>query len=365
MKRIKTAVWGLGRAGTRQHLPELEKYADRFEIAGCYDILPERMAEVSARTGAKSYASSEAMLSDPEIELVSVVTRHADHVPQGIQVLEAGKYLFIEKPLAISLAESQKLKSVSERHPGRLLCRHNRRFLAEFTAIRRIMDSGVLGDILEVRLSEEWYKRRIDWQTLKSCDGGLLNNWGPHLIDQGLQLLGAPVATVWAHLSHFTAKGDAEDCFKIILHGENDRIVELGACEGAAIGAPYGVVYGNTGMLVTSENRNEIRVRTVDGEKSGAAVQTASADTPEIDLSYADKSLVWREETVKVDRAACDWHDSYRFVYETIREGKEFPIKEAEAFEVVRIMDLVRQSGGQSVSAGWEKSLSQSCHEKN
>lgn len=350
MKRIKTAVWGLGRTVESQHIPELKKYADCFEIAGCYDIIPERRTAVSAKTGARGYESAEAMLRDPEIELVAIATRHEDHVSHGIQALEAGKTVFLEKPLALSLSELQQLKAASDRHPKKLFCRHNRRFLAEFMAIQRIVASGVLGEIREIRLSEEWYKRRADWQTLKSCHGGLLNNWGPHLIDQGLQLLDAPVETVWAHLSHFTARGDAEDCFKIILRGGNNRLIDIWACEGAAIPAPYGVVYGTAGMLVTSSDREEIRVRYIDREKTGSG-KTASRETPAVDDAYFDSSLVWNEEIIQVDRNKGDWHDSYRFVYEAIREGKPFPVKNDEAFEVVRIMDLVRRSKGQTIPA--------------
>lgn len=350
MKRIKTAIWGLGRTVEVQHIPELKKYSDRFEIGGCYDIIPERRAAVSAKTGAKDYDSAEAMLRDPEIELVAIATRHEDHVSHGIQALEAGKAVFLEKPLALSLSELQQLKAASERHPKKLFCRQNRRFLAEFMAIQRVIASGVLGEIREIRLSEEWYKRRADWQTLKSCHGGLLNNWGPHLIDQGLQLLETPVETVWAHLSHFTSRGDAEDCFKIILNGSNNRLVEIWACEGAAIPVPYGVVYGTAGMLITSPDREEIRVRYVDREKTDSE-KTASRETPAIDNAYFAGSVVWKDETIRVDRNKCDWHDSYRFLYDAIREGKDFPVKNAEAFEVVRIMDLARQSNGQTISA--------------
>ena len=348
--RIKTALWGLGRAGTLQHVPELENYSDFFEIAGCHDIIPKRMEELASGTGARCYESPEAMLSDPEIELVSVVTRHADHVPHGIQVLNAGKCAFLEKPLALSYDELLNLQAASGKHPGKLFCRQNRRFLAEFMAVREIMESGVLGEISEVRLSEEWYKRRMDWQTLKSSGGGLLSNWGPHLIDQGLQLMGAPVTTVWADLRHLTSMGDADDCFKIILRGANNRIVEIGASEGAAIGAPYCVVYGNMGTLVTSEDRNEIRVRYVDRE-SNESLEMASSETPATDLPYTDSSILWHDEVVKVDRGKCDWHSSYRFLYDAIRGIREFPVKNEEAFEVVRLMDIVRRSNGQTLSA--------------
>ena len=350
MKKIKVAIWGLGRAAQLQHIPEINKLPDLYKIAGCYDILPQRSAEIAQRTNSHCYNSVEEMLQDSEVELVSIVTRHADHVPQAIQAIEAGKRVFLEKPLAVSFAQLQALKDTADKHPHKLFCRHNRRFLSEFRAVHDVITSGILGDIKEIRLSEEWYKRRQDWQTLKACGGGLLNNWGPHLIDQGLQLLESPVTTVWAKLSHYSSMGDAEDSFKILLHGENDRVIEINACEGAAIPAAYCVVYGSMGMLEVQNNRNAMRVRSVNQDKT-PALKSAVADTPDTDQPYDDASIVWDDEIINIDRKHVDWHDSYRFLFDGIRVIQEYPIKNEDAFEVVRMLDLVRTSNGQTISA--------------
>ena len=148
MKKIKVAIWGLGRAGWGMHTHEIDRCPGCYEIAGCYDILPERMAQMQKKYPAcKAYSSPEEMLADPEIELVAVAVRSRDHVKFDIQVLEAGKYLIAEKPIAVSYAEAMKLKEVSDRHLGKMFCRQNRRFEACFQqALRQIVLRKIDGD---------------------------------------------------------------------------------------------------------------------------------------------------------------------------------------------------------------------------
>ena len=131
------------------------------------------------------------------------------------------------------------------------------------------------------------------------------------------------------------------------MNSRDDRGGTLYSCR---YRAPYCIVYGNLGALVTSANQREIRGRYVDQAKTQAA-DKASIETPATDLPYGDNALVWHDEVIKVDRDKCDWHDSYRFLYDAIRGIKEFPVKNEKAFEVVRLMDILRRSNGQSLSA--------------
>ncbi|MDD7751525.1 MAG: Gfo/Idh/MocA family oxidoreductase, partial [bacterium] len=235
MKKIKVAIWGLGRAGWGMHTHEIDRCPGCYEIAGCYDILPERMAQMQKKYPAcKAYSSPEEMLADPEIELVAVAVRSRDHVKFDIQVLEAGKYLIAEKPIAVSYAEAMKLKEVSDRHPGKMFCRQNRRFEACFQQVQEIIREGILGDIYEIKLCRHNYQRRADWQALKSCAGGQLNNWGPHLIDHALQFIHAPLESVWSDLRLVAAMGDAEDHFKAVLRGTNKIVVDIEVSGGVA-----------------------------------------------------------------------------------------------------------------------------------
>lgn len=343
MKKIKVAIWGLGRAGWGMHTHEIDRCPGCYEIAGCYDILPERMAQMQKKYPAcKAYSSPEEMLADPEIELVAVAVRSRDHVKFDIQVLEAGKHLIAEKPIAISYAEAMKLKEVSDRHPGKMFCRQNRRFEACFQQVQEIIREGILGDIYEIKLCRHNYQRRADWQALKSCAGGQLNNWGPHLIDHALQFIHAPLESVWSDLRLVAAMGDAEDHFKAVLRGTNKIVVDIEVSGGVAIPAPVYAVYGTRGTLI-SQDEKEIQLKYVDTEKTEPAEPASDATPPNEGVFGANKPIVWIEETRTVAPASgLTVDDFYKVVYRTLAEGAPYPVKPEEAFEVVRVTEMIR-----------------------
>lgn len=343
MKKIKVAIWGLGRAGWGMHTHEIDRCPGCYEIAGCYDILPERMAQIQKKYPAcKAYSSPEEMLADPEIELVAVAVRSRDHVKFDIQVLEAGKYLIAEKPIAVSYAEAMKLKEVSDRHPGKMFCRQNRRFEACFQQVQEIIREGILGDIYEIKLCRHNYQRRADWQALKSCAGGQLNNWGPHLIDHALQFIHAPLESVWSDLRLVAAMGDAEDHFKAVLRGTNKIVVDIEVSGGVAIPSPVYAVYGTRGTLI-SQDEKEIQLKYADTEKTEPAEPASDATPPNEDVFGANKPIVWIEETRPVaPESGLAVDDFYKVVYRTLAEGAPYPVKPEEAFEVVRVTEMIR-----------------------
>ena len=343
MKKIKVAIWGLGRAGWGMHTHEIDRCPGCYEIAGCYDILPERMAQMQKKYPAcKAYSSPEEMLADPEIELVAVAVRSRDHVKFDIQVLEAGKYLIAEKPIAVSYAEAMKLKEVSDRHPGKMFCRQNRRFEACFQQVQEIIREGILGDIYEIKLCRHNYQRRADWQALKSCAGGQLNNWGPHLIDHALQFIHAPLESVWSDLRLVAAMGDAEDHFKAVLRGTNKIVVDIEVSGGVAIPSPVYAVYGTRGTLI-SQDEKEIQLKYADTEKTEPAEPASDATPPNEGVFGANKPIVWIEETRPVaPESGLAGDDFYKVVYRTLAEGAPYPVKPEEAFEVVRVTEMIR-----------------------
>ncbi|MGE9292944.1 MAG: Gfo/Idh/MocA family protein, partial [Puniceicoccales bacterium] len=185
-EKIKVGIWGLGRAGLITHVSELQQYPQQFEIRAGMDIDPERNRIFSEKTGAPAYDSEEAFLQAPDVDLISIATRSQDHVSHCERALSTGKFVFLEKPIALTRADGARLLELDKQYPGKLFLRHNRRFEAPFNNIKGIIASGKLGQVVEIKLCRHSYFRRSDWQTLLSCGGGQLNNWGPHIIDHAL-----------------------------------------------------------------------------------------------------------------------------------------------------------------------------------
>jgi predicted dehydrogenase len=257
----------------------------------------------------------------------------------AIEALQAGKDVFVEKPMCETYAEARKMSRVAGRSRGNLYVRHNRRFEPGFMHIREIMKSGILGKVYEIKLRRNGYQRRDDWQTLMKFGGGQLLNWGPHIIDHALRMLESPCVELWSDLKLVAAVGDAEDHIKIVCKGKNDRLVDLEISGGSAIGEPECSVSGSKGALTCSGN--EIHLRYLDPRKK-LAVRRAKSGTPQ-GFGSPD-NLKWIEKSIPVKAQGPDYKKDIRgHLYGTIRGGKKFPVPLDEAVQVIEIISKVRK----------------------
>ena len=346
-KKIKVGILGLGRAGMNMHFPEMSKYPDLYKIVAGADPLYHRAEELQKRCGAHPYHDIDEMLADPEVELLTVASRSGDHVKHALQGLSAGKYVLVEKPIAVSYAEALQLADADKKYPGKLFFRHNRRFESGFTFIRELIAAGSIGEVFEIKLRRLSFQLRNDWQVISECDGGQMNNWGPHLIDQALQLLESPVKDIWCDRKHVVAAGDMEDHFRIMLRSENGRLADIQISGSCAIDEPIFTVYGTRGTLVCKDDQ-ELSYRWV---TPGQEVKSpaASSDTPAIlpgepPAGKMNNPLCWRWGTIMVEpKDGVDTHHIWKHLYKSIREGAPFPIKTAEALEVVRVTEEAKK----------------------
>jgi predicted dehydrogenase len=326
------------------HVRELASRPDQFVVSAGFDPIPERRIELQEKTGARPHDSLERLLEDPDVELVDVANRSVDHYDSARAALEAGKLVLVEKPMCVTYEQASKLAAVDARlGGGRLFVRHNRRFDRDFLHLREIIASGILGEVYEVKLRRHQFSRRNDWQTVKEFGGGQLLNWGAHLVDHGLRLLGSAPDAVWSDLKRVAAAGDAEDHVRIVLRGRPDcdgslggRIVDIEISGGVAVGEHNYAVYGTRGSLVGSTS--EFRVKYLD--------PAAELAPQEVDLrpptGYGPgESLPWIEETVEV--APSESPTMWDGLYAEIRNGGTYPVRLEEALEVMRVIDLARE----------------------
>ena len=177
IKPIKLGMIGIGRAGYNMHLKEMAGKG-LFEIYAVCDLEDDRLEKMKNEYGCKTYKRVEDIVEDPEIEVIDIATRSCDHFVHAMTALQAGKTVFLEKPITMNYEEAKKLFEYADSlGKNKLLIRHNRRFEAKFIEAQRIIDSGILGDVYYVKRSVANFDRRTDWQTLSQYGGGqLLNN---------------------------------------------------------------------------------------------------------------------------------------------------------------------------------------------
>jgi len=346
-EKIKVGIWGLGRAGLNMHAPEVRLFPELFELTAGMDTDPERRRIFTEKYGVRAHDTEDALLNDPDVDLISIATRSLDHVAHCERALATGRYVFLEKPIATSYADGLRLAELDKQHPGRLFPRHNRRFEAPFSHIREIVASGILGTVYEIKLCRHGFIRRGDWQTIIECGGGQLNNWGPHIIDHALQFLDYDVKEVWSDLKRIAAVGNAEDHLKIVLKGASGMVVDLEISGGAALPQNEYTIFGTRGALTCSGMT--IKLRYVDQGQVFQKLE-AFAGNPPLDggiaNSYADlEPIRWIEEDIKVQPSVpTDMHFIWQALYRSIREGVAFPVTIAESVAVLKVIADVKKN---------------------
>ncbi len=340
---VKLGIIGLGRAGWGMHCKEIRNKQEQFRIvAGC-DPIGSRMRLLSEEFGSKSYERVEDLVNDEDVELVDIASRSCDHYAQAMLALEAGKDVLIEKPMTMHLHEAKLLVEEAAHKGKNIYVRQNRRYDLDFLHVSEIIDSGILGEVFSIKLSRHSYQRRNDWQTIKEFGGGQLLNWGPHIIDHALHLLQSPVKSMWSHLDQITAAGNAEDHVKIILTGENKRMVEVEISGGVTLPAPMYQIYGDRGALTLSGKEiklkylhPDVQLKSIEADPGTPGQSFGKSGT----FKEADE-LKWVEECLQVSpiHSIDFWEDLYR----SIRFKEPFRIKTSEALRVMEVISRVKQ----------------------
>jgi len=341
---IRIGLVGLGRAGLGMHTVELKGKERLFKIVAACDLIKERRDTMAGTYGCKTYARIEELIADPDVELVDIATRSCDHFRHALLALKAGKIVFLDKPFGIDYNEAKKLAAAARTARSPLFLRHNRRFGAAFNRVQKVIASGVLGAVYDVRIEAGSYQRRNDWQAIKRFGGGLLNNWGPHLVDEALQFLEAPVKQITSDLKQVAAVGDTEDHFRIFLKGTNERTVQLQVSNGTLIPTSRFIVHGTRGVVTVNAIETEMWLKYIDPRQTLRPIQ-ADPSTPGVKAAFGNaEKLRWIEKTIPIKSVAgMDGAQIWVALYEAIRLRKKFPITMEGSLEVMRILSLAKK----------------------
>ena len=354
MRPIKLGIVGVGRAGFGMHVKELEDKKDMFEIVAVCDELPDRCEKMRDRFGCRTYSSIDDIVNDSDVEVIDIATRSVDHFAHAKAALFAGKYVFLEKPMAANFEEAKALFEIDRSlGGGRLFIRHNRRFEAKFLQVNEILSSGILGDVFYVKRAAGSFNYRNDWQTIKKYGGGQLLNWGPHLVDQALRLCGGDYERMFAVIRRCIAKGDAEDDVRVSFLGKNGRQVEIEISGSDAIRPSEYIIYGTRGALVDIDGKSfNLKYHP---ESFAAPDIPACEGTPGAESTVSDPNkklpggtsygYTGKVEFVEETR---EWNTSpltetWDHLYLAVREGKPYPIPLSEALKVMETIDEIRK----------------------
>ena len=250
MSPIKTAILSFGMSGRVFHAPFIHLHQG-FEIVGIWERTKSDSLEFYP--GIKIYRSLEEVLADDSIELVVVNTPTATHFEFTKKVLEAGKHAVVEKAFTTTVAEAMELKKLAEEKKRILSVFQNRRWDSDFKTVKKIIQEGWLGEIMEMEIHFDRFKDELSPKAHKETPlpgSGILNDLSPHLVDQALHLFGMPEA-VFADLRITRPGSKVDDYFEILLYYPMLR-VRLKAGYQVREAFPSYVVHGRKGSFLKS-----------------------------------------------------------------------------------------------------------------
>lgn len=196
---IKVGVVGYGGAFNmgKQHLKQMQK-AGMKPFAVC-EIDPKRL-EVATEDfpGIETYGALDEMLRKSDVDVLVHITPHNLHYTLASKCVRAGKHVVTEKPFVITTSEADRLIRQAEKHDVMVTTYHNRHWDGWIMrAYREIVEKGVIGDVYKAELHMGDYSMPKDWwRTSKSISGGVLYDWGVHLLEYALQVIPSEVTEV-------------------------------------------------------------------------------------------------------------------------------------------------------------------------
>ena len=226
--KINTGLLAFGMSGKVFHAPFINAHPG-FNLRG----ITERHHKLAKADypSVISYNSIDELIADDKIDLVIINTPNFTHFEYAKQALKAGKHILVEKPFTATSAQAKELFTLANSMGKKALVYQNRRYDSGFNAVKKVIDSGELGRLVEVHFRYDRYRNEISPKFFKEEPyeaSGLLYDLGPHLLDQAISLFGKPLK-FHKTLGKHRANTQVDDYFTIQLSYPNDLNVFLTA----------------------------------------------------------------------------------------------------------------------------------------
>lgn len=341
-KLYNVAFIGFGGMASN-HCKQLKKGNVRAVSYGAWDIDPVRL-NAAAEQGLKVYSSQDELLSDPKVDIVVVAVFNTKHREITIAALEAGKHVICEKPATVHPWELEEMMACAARTGNVLTIDQNRRVNRDFVLLKRQLESGIIGQpyLIESRVEGS---RGIPkgWRTDYELGGGMMLDWGVHLIDQLMYLDKTKVTSVFCKM--FYINYNVDDFFHLVMTFEDGltAIIEVGT--NSFIKHPRWLAYGKDGTVeITNWNCDGRVVRCKEREDTWSSEIKATIAGPSKTMAERSPDSVEITEL----QAPTDVNDSldptYIQLIDAIEGTHELTIKPEEALRVIKVMRAAFES---------------------
>ena len=344
---IRTGIIGYGLSGRVFHAPFID-VVEGFELTKISTSNPERVQMISERYPQTVVVPNpQNIIEDPEIDLVINTSPTVDHARWAREALLAGKHVMLEKPFTASVKEADELIEIAKRNEKILTVYHNRRFTSDAKTVKKLLNSGLLGEIHDYEAHFDRYRNeprpqnRGGWREKALPGSGIFFDLGAHLIDQSLHFFGMPQA-VTAQIKTQREFTNADDHFDVRLHYPS-LTATLKAGMLCKISGPTFQIHGTNGSYI----------------KYGLDVQEAMLDAgsiPQGDDWGREPENIWGTINTeyngmkiigKIESESGDYREYFENLRDAIRGKAEIAVTPEEARNVIRIIELAFRSSAE------------------
>ena len=334
-KPIITGILSYGMSGKLFHAPFVNAHSG-FKLHAVTERT--RKAAEERYTGIRSYDSVSELINDPEIELVIVNTPNNTHFEYAKEALQAGKHVLVEKPFAVSSKQAKELFELARTAGRKVMVYHNRRWDSDYLSLKKVLESGKLGNLIEAHFRFDRYRREIGPKVFKETDvpgSGVAYDLGSHMLDQAISLFGQPLKSVKV-AGAFRENSQVDDYVSIhlIYPGLN---VFLTASLLVAAPLPAYVMHGTLGTYV--KDRTDLQETQLLDEMSpldaGFGIEPEEKQGILTTVDAAGEKV-----SAPFGVGKGNYLGLFDAVYEHISENKPYPVKEEE---IVWQMEILEQ----------------------
>lgn len=342
---LRVLLFGYGLAGRVFHSP-LISATPGLRIAGIVTANEERRAQALAdHPGVRLFATAEEALAEVlEFDLAVIAGANVTHFPLAMASIANGWSLVVDKPLAPTAALAQEILDAATLAGVQVHPFQNRRWDSDFLSLQALVENEPIGTPhrFESRIERLRIAPRGSWRESADPDdlGGVLLDFGAHLVDQAIELLG-PIVEVRAWARSVRYAGLAPDDMSITAFHESGAVSELIGSQAAAFGEPrYTLFATRGGVRIVGSDTQEAALRAgirADSADWGveAADFTATVITPD-----ETEELTSREVSLVSGR----WNEYYLAVRDSIRGTAVAPVPVSDVVSNMRVLDAAAES---------------------
>jgi predicted dehydrogenase len=328
MTATRIGLVGYGFGGRIFHAPLLAA-AGGVSFAGVVTRSPERRAELERDHPGTPAFDSLADLAAGGAEAVAISTPAATHIPLALEAISLGLAVVVDKPFALDAAQARSAVEAAEAAGVVLSVYQNRRWDSDLLTVRRLLDGGALG---EVALFESAFERYAADEPVPAAGGGILRDFGSHLVDQALFLFG-PVASVYGEV------GELDERFFAVLSHRGGMTTHLSGDWLQGAPGPRFRVRGSAGTYVVfgmdGQEEALIAGRSPDGDDWGT-------EPPE---RWGRLQRGETSEPVASERGR--WDTYYPAFAAAVRGEGPVPVDPRDAVASLTVIDAIRASAQQ------------------